>query len=169
MMGFGERLKDERKRLKLSAERFGALLGIAGNTQYNYEKEERSPDVAYLEGAARIGCDVIYLLTGDRASAVSEGDAVSPEQRALLNAFDQLEQPVRTFLLRAVLDANPVQAAPANRMTDEQRELLEASKAKLGNKLLKPAKPKTYVTTTVPGSGGLIIQCADDEAAKKTG
>lgn len=82
-MGFGERLKDERKRLKLSAERFGDLLGVSGNTQYNYEKEDRSPDVSYLSEAAKLGCDVVYLITGLRSIA-----SLSQAHQDLLSAYD---------------------------------------------------------------------------------
>lgn len=98
MIGFGGRLKEERKRLKLSAEKFGDLLGIAGNTQYNYEKEERSPDVIYLAQVSRLGCDVIYIVTGQRAVST-----VSDEEFRLLDAFRSASEAVRSAALAALL------------------------------------------------------------------
>ncbi len=45
---------------------FAALGGVAKNTQWFYEKDERSPDVAYLAAIEKIGVDIWYLLYGER-------------------------------------------------------------------------------------------------------
>ena len=63
---FGERLREERERLKLSQSDFGEACGVKKLAQFNYEKGERSPDVAYLEKASNLGVDLYYLLTGLR-------------------------------------------------------------------------------------------------------
>ncbi|QPG65942.1 helix-turn-helix transcriptional regulator [Pseudomonas sp. BIGb0427] len=65
-MGIGDRLKEERERLGLSQTDFAALAGASKNSQYNYEKGERSPDANYLAAAAQQGVDVLYVVTGQR-------------------------------------------------------------------------------------------------------
>lgn len=79
-MGIGERLKEERQRLGLNQSDFAALAGVAKNTQLNYEKEERSPDAAYLAAVAAAGVDVLYVLTGTRTPRPVEGLSVAEEK-----------------------------------------------------------------------------------------
>ena len=59
-----ERLREERLRLKMSQEAFGAAGGVGKLTQLKYEKGERRPDARYLERIAAIGANVDYVLTG---------------------------------------------------------------------------------------------------------
>lgn len=70
---FGERLREERARLKLNQIEFGELGGVSKNAQFSYEKGERRPDVDYLMALLPHGVDVHYLLTG-----VHAGHAESP-------------------------------------------------------------------------------------------
>ncbi len=60
----GDRLKEERLRLGLTQEQFGALGGVRKQAQLKYEKGERKPDAAYFEGIAAAGANVDYILTG---------------------------------------------------------------------------------------------------------
>lgn len=80
-----ERLREERKRLGLTQERFGAEGGVGKLAQLNYEKGERSPDAAYLSAIALAGVDVSYVLTGER------GGALAPDEAALLAAYRALD------------------------------------------------------------------------------
>lgn len=66
MSKIGERLREERKRLGMSQEAFGALAGVKTNAQFNYEAGNRSPDSDYLSALAKHGVDVLYVLTGRR-------------------------------------------------------------------------------------------------------
>lgn len=59
-----ERLREERKRLGLSQEAFGALGGVKKLAQIKYEQGKRKPDAQYFEGIAAAGADVAYILTG---------------------------------------------------------------------------------------------------------
>jgi transcriptional regulator with XRE-family HTH domain len=61
---FGDRLREERKRLLLSQTEFSRLAGVHLNTQSRYEKGVTEPDTAYLEAAGRVGVDVNYVLFG---------------------------------------------------------------------------------------------------------
>lgn len=59
----GRRLKEERKRLRLSQTDFAALVGITRRTQCAYERGESAPDGVYLAMIAKLGMDVLYILT----------------------------------------------------------------------------------------------------------
>ena len=60
-MGIGERLKEERERIGLSQTEFAAKAGASKNSQYNYEKGERSPDAAYLAAAGNGTCKLVVI------------------------------------------------------------------------------------------------------------
>lgn len=78
-MGIGERLKEERERLGLNQTEFAAKAGASKNSQYNYEKGERSPDAVYLAAADEMGVDLLYVVTGRRtpeAASSFNGDEV---------------------------------------------------------------------------------------------
>ena len=89
MSTFGERLRTERDRLGLSQDEFAALGGVKRGAQVNYEKGERSPDVAYLTAVAKGGVDVLYLVTGVRQHvAVRE---LTPEHAALIDNYEHAD------------------------------------------------------------------------------
>lgn len=64
-IGYGDRIREERLRLKLNQEEFGALGGVARPSQSNYESEQRVPDLKYLANLCE-KVDVMYILTGNR-------------------------------------------------------------------------------------------------------
>lgn len=66
MATIGERLKEERIRLKYSQEAFGDAAGVGKHSQIRYEKGGRSPDGDYLAAIHAIGADVLYIITGHR-------------------------------------------------------------------------------------------------------
>ncbi len=66
MSKFGDRLKEERKRLGLNQTDFAAFAGVTTETQSNYERGSRKPDSEYLEAIAMHDVDVAYVLTGHR-------------------------------------------------------------------------------------------------------
>lgn len=65
-----ERLVEERKRLGMSQTVFGSKGGVGKGSQINYEKGDRKPDSDYFEGVAEAGADVLYIITGARASYI---------------------------------------------------------------------------------------------------
>jgi transcriptional regulator with XRE-family HTH domain len=85
MSSIGERLKEERERLGKSQEEFGAAGGVARNAQGRYEKDLRSPDALYLEQVARIGADVLYIITGTRSGASAK--VMTPDEMSLLDFY----------------------------------------------------------------------------------
>ncbi|KEY87629.1 helix-turn-helix domain-containing protein [Pseudomonas capeferrum] len=92
-MGIGERLKEERERLGLNQTEFAALAGASKNTQYNYEKGERSPDANYLAAAAHQGVDILYVITGQRLpspeTSLAAGEAEILRQIRSLDTEDR--------------------------------------------------------------------------------
>lgn len=83
MSTFGDRLKQERERLRMNQTAFGELGGVRKQAQLHYESNKRSPDAEYLAAIAVAGVDVAYVVTGARGSNV----AVSPTEMALLDNY----------------------------------------------------------------------------------
>lgn len=67
MSNSGERLRQERMRLDMSQEEFGAAGGVKKVAQSNYETGKRFPDSQYLEKVAALGVDIRYVVTGIRS------------------------------------------------------------------------------------------------------
>ena len=63
--GYGARLKEERKRLKLTQEELGNVCRVKRLTQYHYEKESGYFNIIYLKHAEQAGVNVHYVLFGD--------------------------------------------------------------------------------------------------------
>lgn len=84
MIGFSDRLKEERKRLGFTQGDLADVAGVAGNTQLNYEKGVRNPDSEYLQAVAAAGVDVLYLLTGQRTPQPEQALSVR-EQTVVYN------------------------------------------------------------------------------------
>lgn len=85
-MDIGERLREERQRLGISQAELGAAGGVLKQAQLKYEKGERSPDADYLAAVARVGVDVLYVLTEDRS--FTPPSSISPEHRALIRDYE---------------------------------------------------------------------------------
>jgi transcriptional regulator with XRE-family HTH domain len=66
METFGQRLKAERERIGLTQADFAEACGVGKTAQYTYERGEREPGVSYLEAAAALGADILYISTGRR-------------------------------------------------------------------------------------------------------
>ena len=97
-VGIGDRLKEERERIGLNQTDFAALAGASKNTQYNYEKGERSPDANYLAAASAAGIDVLYVVTGERKP--QPADSISAREATLLGFFRQLPENEQANLVR---------------------------------------------------------------------
>ena len=65
-MNFGERLKEERKKIGISQKDFGRKIGVAESTISLYESNKRSPDKEILKKISLVlGVSVDYLLGED--------------------------------------------------------------------------------------------------------
>lgn len=71
--GFGRRLKEERKRLGLSQVNLARIGGVQRLAQLQYENENTSPNMRYLNLISQAGIDLSYLLLGayDKTTDIS--------------------------------------------------------------------------------------------------
>lgn len=97
-MEFFERLREERKRLKLNQTQLAALAGTTKNSQLNYEKGNVCPNAVYLAAIAAAGVDVQYILTGQRSSE----PVLTPEEKEALAAWRRAAPAVRAAALAAL-------------------------------------------------------------------
>ncbi|WP_156919321.1 helix-turn-helix domain-containing protein [Azovibrio restrictus] len=87
--GFGERLKEERKRLGLSQDEFAERAGVKRLAQLQYEKEAREPRTSYLAAIGAMGVSLSYVIFGKRpAESVLGPEAIRGIEKKI---FDQLE------------------------------------------------------------------------------
>lgn len=77
MVLIGENIKTERERLGLTQSQLAASLGITGKTQGLYERGQRSPSAEYLAAFARLGGDVLFVITGERIAPAEPAQAVT--------------------------------------------------------------------------------------------
>lgn len=84
---YGERIRAERLRLKLTQTEFAKAVGISQGTQVGYESGARLPNIQYLTLAAGLGVDVMYLIFG------------KPGKTA---AMDMLDWELQTTILKVV-------------------------------------------------------------------
>lgn len=97
---FGERLKEERLRLKLSQKEFAEIGGVKRASQYLYEQSERPPTIEYVARIVAVGVDFQYLLTGERSA--KSGGRISVDVDVLDKALalaDQISRDDRGRLL----------------------------------------------------------------------
>jgi len=82
MTFLGERLREERERLDLSQEAFAEWADSNRRTVLSWEQGHTAPDGFRLMKLASAGVDVVYVLTGQRGSAL-----LSREETALLDNY----------------------------------------------------------------------------------
>ncbi|EJM71122.1 putative transcriptional regulator [Pseudomonas sp. GM50] len=97
-MGIGDRLKEERERLGFNQTEFAAKAGVSKNSQYNYEKGERSPDATCLAAIAENGVDILYVVTGEHKPV--SADWISTDAASFLVFFQSISEPDRDVLFR---------------------------------------------------------------------
>ncbi len=90
MSEFGDRLREERLRLKLSQAKFAEACGIKRTAQTTYESGERSPSIDYLKAIEKVGVDAWYVWTGQRAGI---GFTKTQEENQLRADLDRIENP----------------------------------------------------------------------------
>lgn len=91
------RLKNERKRLEFSQQKFGAVGGVARNAQSNYESGRRMPDANYLAAIATAGADVQYIITGIQSNRSGSVDFTT-EELALVKSYRASNNENKTLL-----------------------------------------------------------------------
>lgn len=66
-MHSSERLKEERERLGYSQTEFAGIVGATRKTLFNWESGSGGPNAEALSAWAKVGLDVLYVVTGSRA------------------------------------------------------------------------------------------------------
>ncbi|MDN0081630.1 helix-turn-helix transcriptional regulator [Crenobacter sp. SG2305] len=94
LLGIGERLLEERRRLNLSQTEMGKLGGVSLNTYYSYEKGTRKPDSDFFEKVYVAGVDVLYVVAGVRNNA-----SLNNDESALLAQYNKLDARMRSAVL----------------------------------------------------------------------
>ncbi len=94
----GERLRAERDRLQMTQDAFAAAMGCKKRALANYESGERSPDASLLGGAARVGADVLFIVTGQRTDGL-----LSAEEQTLLSYYRDAPAAVRRAAMGALV------------------------------------------------------------------
>jgi len=87
-MNLFERIKEERERLGHSQTEFAAVADASKHSQINWEKGETAPNATVLAAWAKIGVDVMYIVTGIRADAHTH---LAMKQRSLEMAAETEE------------------------------------------------------------------------------
>ncbi|WP_225816227.1 helix-turn-helix domain-containing protein [Photorhabdus antumapuensis] len=70
-MSLGERLKKERERLGFNQSDFAEIVGASRKSQIRWEKDESAPGADAISLWAKIGLDVLYLITGQVQKSAS--------------------------------------------------------------------------------------------------
>lgn len=102
------RLREERKRLKLSQDEMAALGGVKARTYQDWERGIASTSAEFLATVQLRGVDSAYVLTGHRRAPAD----LSPEQASLLACFASTDESGRTALLAV--------ASLASRTTEQE-------------------------------------------------
>lgn len=101
----GDRLAEERKRLKLSQSAMAEIGGIVKVTQLNYELGRRAPDADYLARVAAVGVDVLYVVVGMRTPPMpgAEDDGkqsmrLDKREQALIKNYEAADDVGKTYI-----------------------------------------------------------------------
>ncbi len=106
-MTIGERLKQERERLRLSQPAFAAVAGTTKQTLFSWESGKTAPDCFQMAALADVGVDVLYVLTGEYAGGIAPAPGLTAEEQTLLDYFREASREVRRAALGALIGAQP--------------------------------------------------------------
>lgn len=97
MSDIGERLRDERVRLGLTQIEIAEKLEVASKTQGLYERNARNPTTEYLQGAAKLGMDVNYIITGLRVG--EPANKLNAQEQALVSLYRNAKQETQAAVM----------------------------------------------------------------------
>ena len=115
-MTVGKRLKEERKRLRLTQQEMADACGISKWAQLYFEKDQNMPGGAYLLAAHARGVDITYVILEQRME-------LDPSEAALVAAVRAAPQDMRAAMLDNLGLARSVseRAAPTVTFNDNSR------------------------------------------------
>ena len=100
MVNIGDRLKEERERLRMTQESFSVAGGAGKRAYIRYEQGERLPDAGFLAAISASGADVLYIVTGQRNER-----ALSSDEQTLIGYYREAPPAVRRAAMGALLGA----------------------------------------------------------------
>ena len=80
MSTYGERLKHERLRLKMTQAQLAEAGGVGRHAQSCYERDITLPRADYLSAITLLGIDVLYIITGRHTVHISVPDYLRGDQ-----------------------------------------------------------------------------------------
>lgn len=96
---FGQRLKEERKRVGFTQPQLGEVVSLTKRTVIDWEKDKSSPTAIQLAAMAKNGFDVSYLITGIRTQPVE----LPSDEALLLDSYRALDAEQKKMTLRFLL------------------------------------------------------------------
>lgn len=139
-MNISDRIREEREKVGLSQAAFAGVAQATKVTQLRWEQGAAFPNAAVLESWAKIGVDVLYIITGQRSSSSSLKPNLEADEQVLLSSYRAAPDPVRNAALAVLLSGGH---AP---------EGVDTSKERKGR-----AAPRKHIQQTNIGSGGINI------------
>lgn len=124
-MTTGQRMKQRRKELGLSAERIADALGVSPATIYRYEKGdiEKVPgdileplaDILHTTPAALMGWESPDTPAGKQEPAAQAGSRFTPEQAELIRLFQAASPEIRAAALAVLRSAKAADKAQGSK------------------------------------------------------
>lgn len=108
-MQISERIKSERKRLGYSQTDMAEIAEASRGTVANWENGIGGPDANALSSMARVGVDVLYVITGDRSFEPPR--KLTSEEETMLVYFKEASPAARKAALRELLSVEPAERA----------------------------------------------------------
>ncbi len=93
-----DRIKEERKRLKLTQSAIAKLFGIQRETWSRYESGTISPGMDVLSAFSRIGADIQYILTGQKQTEL----ILSEDEKELIELYRSAPLAIKAAALGAL-------------------------------------------------------------------
>ena len=96
---FGQRLKEERKRVGITQPQLAEFVGAAKRTVIDWEKDKSSPTAVQLMAMIDKGLDTNYLLTGQR----NQSEKMATDEAFLLDSFRKLSEQKKKMALQFLI------------------------------------------------------------------
>lgn len=144
ILNVAARIKEERERLGFSQIAFAGVAEATRNSQLNWEKGSAMPNAAVLAAWAKVGADVLYIVTGQHSVDITE--TLSASEQVLLSSYRAAPEPVRNAALAVLLSGGQ---AP---------EGVDTSKERKGRAAPKNVKQVNMGNNGINISGGVNIK-----------
>ncbi|UPT55492.1 helix-turn-helix domain-containing protein [Dickeya zeae] len=113
-----ERLRAERKRLKMTQTAAAKLCGVSLHSISDYEAGRSEPKLSILESLSEHGFDALYILTGNRTPDVGD---ISSDELELIKIYRAAPLAVKAAALAALTAGSSASAGSINVTGSGQR------------------------------------------------